>query len=143
MANIDYVNKAIPCFQSITFLTLKVNWNKTKVKSVQLGKPPTEPRVLRKVCLVVEVPEIIGGGSRIYMVCKPTLVFSLRLNQAEQWQEDRQIGTQEKLSMLLLKLILSTKKFKWFNLIIILDTSELAWQQIHCWYNSSVCWAHV
>ena len=30
--------------------------NKTKVESVQLGKPPTEPRVLRKVCVVV------GGG---------------------------------------------------------------------------------
>ena len=45
--------------------------NKTKVKSVQLGKPCTEPRVLRKCCVVVgggwwrfqrlygEVPEII------------------------------------------------------------------------------------
>ena len=27
--------------------------NKTKVESVQLGKPPTEPRVLKKVCVVV------------------------------------------------------------------------------------------
>ena len=26
---------------------------KTKVESVQLGKPPTEVRVLRKVCVVV------------------------------------------------------------------------------------------
>ena len=45
---------------------------------------PTEPRVLRKVCVVVEVPEIIRGGSRDYMVCKPILVFSLSLSQAEQ-----------------------------------------------------------
>ena len=33
--------------------------DKTKVESVQLGKPPTKPRVLRNVCVVVEVPEII------------------------------------------------------------------------------------
>ena len=31
---------------------------KTKVESAQLGKPPTEPRVLRKVCVVV----VVGGG---------------------------------------------------------------------------------
>ena len=30
--------------------------DKTKVESVQLGKPPTEPRVLKKVCVVV-----VGG----------------------------------------------------------------------------------
>ena len=43
-------------------------YNKTKVESVHLGKPPTESRVLRKVCVVVEVPEIIWGGSRDYRV---------------------------------------------------------------------------
>ena len=37
--------------------------------------------------MVVEVPEIIWGGSRDYMVvvCKPILVFSLSLSQAEQY----------------------------------------------------------
>ena len=60
------------------------NKNKTKVKSVQLGKPPTRPKVIRKVCVVAEVQEIILGGSIDYMVCKPTLVFSLSLDQAEE-----------------------------------------------------------
>ena len=40
---------------------------------------------LKEVCVVVEVPEIKRGGSRDYMVCKPTLVFSLSLEQAEQY----------------------------------------------------------
>ena len=40
---------------------------------------------LKEVCVVVEVPEINRGGSRDYMVCKPTLVFSLSLEQAEQY----------------------------------------------------------
>ena len=36
--------------------------------------------------MVVEVPEIIPGDSRDYMVvvCKPILAFSLSLSQAEQ-----------------------------------------------------------
>ena len=37
---------------------------------------------LKKVC-VVEVTEIIRGGSSDYMVCKPILVFTLSLSQAE------------------------------------------------------------
>ena len=32
--------------------------------------------------MVVEVPEIIWGGSRDYMVSKPILVFSLSLSHA-------------------------------------------------------------
>ena len=39
------------------------NGNKTKVESVQLRKPPTEPRVLRKVCVVV-----VGGGGWCWVV---------------------------------------------------------------------------
>ena len=47
--------------------------------------PPTEPRVLREVCVVVEVPEMILEGSKLYMVSKPILVFILSLSQAEQY----------------------------------------------------------
>ena len=41
-----------------TAFYVKIN-HKSKVKSVQLGKPHTEPRVLRKVCVVVGGD---GGG---------------------------------------------------------------------------------
>ena len=34
---------------------------------------------------MVEVPDIIWGGFRDYMVCKPILVFLLSLSQAEQF----------------------------------------------------------
>ena len=37
---------------------MNIKLNKTKIKSVQLGKPPTEPRVLGKVCVVL----VSGGG---------------------------------------------------------------------------------
>ena len=50
---------------------------KTKIESVQLGKPPTEPRVLRKICMVVlggggaeqrTIPELLRGGQSFLFI---------------------------------------------------------------------------
>ena len=81
---IDFIKQFCKILENSRYQLSKCN--KTKVKSVQLGKPPTGPKVIRKVCVVAEVQEIIWGGSIDYMVCKPTLVFSLSLDQAEQYQ---------------------------------------------------------
>ena len=52
---------------------------------LKLGKKQLRYSCIRVSVVVVEVPEMICRGSRDYMVCKPTLVFSLSLSQAEQY----------------------------------------------------------